>query len=115
MRSVPPACDLVRRLSPALATLARDRSRFAATSRSPLADSNRRPPPVDQGGEADGLRAQGADLVVADLGGILEHELAALAAGSIRFGSGIRSIEGRAPPTVGARPSDRSCQPITAM
>jgi beta-phosphoglucomutase-like phosphatase (HAD superfamily) len=32
---------------------------------------------VDQSGEADTLRAQGADLVVAELGDILERELAA--------------------------------------
>lgn len=32
---------------------------------------------VDQGGEADALRAEGADLVVSDLGEILEHQLAA--------------------------------------
>jgi hypothetical protein len=31
------------------------------------------------------------------------------------IGIGIRSIEGRAPLTAGARPSDRSYQPITAM
>jgi beta-phosphoglucomutase-like phosphatase (HAD superfamily) len=32
---------------------------------------------VDQGGEADALRARGADLVVSELGEIIEHELAA--------------------------------------
>jgi hypothetical protein len=32
---------------------------------------------VDQEGEGDVLRAWGADLVVADLGDILEHALAA--------------------------------------
>jgi beta-phosphoglucomutase-like phosphatase (HAD superfamily) len=32
---------------------------------------------IDQGGEENLLRARGADLVVPDLGALLEHELAA--------------------------------------